>query len=165
MFPSVLAALGQVGATTMPQNPWAQFGFAGVVAGMLLGLFGWILKRLVDGLLRQNMQQNVSQIAKLDEIKGELGRLGERVVGRLDALSEKMVAELGSTKTILHAVADETVGELERLRADLGAGSRTTDTPLPAPAPRRPYRGTPVVGVAQIPRSGVTPPADRGKRG
>jgi hypothetical protein len=139
------------------QNPWAQFGFAGVVAGVLLGLFGWILKRLVDGLLRQNGQQNVAQLAKLDEIKNELGRLSERVVGRLDALSEKMVAELGSTKTILHAVADETVGELERLRTELGTVQRTTDTPLPAPPPRRPYRGTPIAGVSQLPRPGVTP--------
>lgn len=135
----------------------------GAVAAVLLGLFGWLFKRLVDNMLRQNEQQGAQQLAKLDEIKNGLSALSERVVGRLDALSEKMVAELGSTKTILHAVADETVGELDRLRTDLGTSQRTTDTPLPAPPPRRPYRniGTPIAGTSTLPRPGLTPAGPR----
>lgn len=55
-------------------GPWAQFGMSGLLAGVLVTLVAYLLRRLVDGMLTQNQQLMTNQIAKLDEIKTMLSQ-------------------------------------------------------------------------------------------
>jgi len=55
-------------ATTL--GPWGQFGMTGLVAGVLVTLVAYLLRRLVDGMLTQNQTLMQAQVSKLDEIKG-----------------------------------------------------------------------------------------------
>lgn len=141
------AALPDVGAFS-----WNQWGPMGAVAGAMLTLFGWVFKRLIDNVLKQNAHVMQLQLTKLDEIKSGLVEMKTAILN-----------EMNTTQTVLNQLNANVVQELEALRSDVagfdsrargGTGSYT-DTPVPVPRRQLRFQPTPVIGTPLPPR---TPP-------
>jgi hypothetical protein len=134
-----VVALGQASVAATQGFDLSQYGPLGIVAGGLLALFGVIFKKLIDSVLKQNVAMQQQYLAKLDEINQGIARVGA-FVGELREMKISIIAEMAGTKQVINQLSADVIQELEALRTDAAARDprrSTTDTPLPAPLPRR----------------------------